>query len=137
MVDVTRLDQLPQTEFVEGSVCEGDIYAREGAATGYCRTCGADVPTDLRRAWLDDEVRAHAFRAAEIEEAYGVKANLIRQWATPARNLVQVHGHDRDGRALYLLSHVLDVAAQQRAKQAEAQAKRARREATRQTEDAA
>lgn len=106
--------------------CEGDVYGIRGAKVGRCRTCKAEVGQDDRQAWLDGEVRNWAFRASEIEEAYGIKANLIRQWATPARGLIQIHGHDRDGRALYLLSHVLDVAATQAAKRAEAQAKRAR-----------
>jgi hypothetical protein len=108
--------------------CEGDVYVRRGASVGRCRTCGAEVASGDREAWLDAEVRSRAFRASEIQDAFGVNANLIRQWATPARNLVQVHGHDRDGRALYLLSQVLDVAAGQKAKLAEQQAKRARRQ---------
>jgi hypothetical protein len=95
------------------------------------------VESEDRAAWLDAEVRSRAFRASEIEDAYGVSANLIRQWATPARNLIQVHGTDRFGRQLYLLSQVLNVAAEQRAKAAEREAKRARRAATRDTEDAA
>ncbi len=115
--------------------CPGDIYGVRGARRGRCRTCGAEVAAEDRQAWLDGEVRAHAFRAAEIEEAYGIKANLIRQWATPARGLVQIHGHDREGRALYLLSHILDVAATQAAKRAEAQAKRARRTAAPATDE--
>jgi hypothetical protein len=117
--------------------CEGDVYGPRGGSVGRCRACGAEVATADREAWLDAEVRAHAFRASEIEDAYGVKANLIRQWATPARGLIQVHGLDRDGRQLYLLAQVLDVAAGQAAKRAEAQAKRARKAATRDEEDAA
>lgn len=70
------------TESPVGEPCDGDIYAREGASVGRCRTCGAEVSTDARRAWLDDEVRSYAFRAAHIAEAYGVRANTIRVWAT-------------------------------------------------------
>lgn len=135
--DVTGIGKEPGSELVEGAPCDGDVYCREGAQHGACRTCGAEVSTRERQAWLDGEVRARAFRASEIEDAFGIKANLIRQWATPARGLVDVHGQDREGRALYLLSHVLDVAAAQAAKRAEAQAKRARREATRAEGDAA
>jgi hypothetical protein len=65
--------------------CDGDVYAREGAERGRCRTCGAEVATDERRAWLDDEVRAHAFRAAHIAEAYGINVNTIRTWSTRPR----------------------------------------------------
>jgi len=118
----------------ETRLCEGDVYGRPGGDTGTCRTCGARVDQAERRAWLDDEVRSRAFRASEIEDAYGVKANLIRQWATPARDLVQVHGHDREGRALYLLSQVLDVARDMAARRAERQAEKARRAAARAAE---
>lgn len=114
--------------------CEGDVYAPRGARVGRCRTCGAEVATADREAWLDGEVRGHAFRASEIEDAYGINAELIRVWAH--RGVVTVHGHDVRGRALYLLSEVLDVAAAQAAKRAEAEAKRARRAAARE-DDAA
>jgi hypothetical protein len=105
--------------------CDGDVYGRPGATNATCHTCGAQVPQDERRVWLDSEVRKGSFRAIEIEDAYGVKANLIRQWATPARNLIQIHDHDQQGRARYLLSQVLDVAARQAAKRAANEAKRA------------
>jgi hypothetical protein len=65
--------------------CEGDIYARDGASAGRCRTCGATVATSERQAWLDGEVRSHAFRAAEIGKAYGVNVNTIRSWASRPR----------------------------------------------------
>lgn len=118
----------------ETEPCDGDVCVRGDGSVGRCGSCGAEVARGDREAWLDAEVRSRAFRAVEIEEAYGVSANLIRQWATPGRDLIQVHAVDRDGRALYLLSQVLDVAAAQKAKQAEAQAKRARQAAARAAE---
>jgi hypothetical protein len=111
--------------------CDGNVYVRVDATTGRCQTCGAGAARSEREAWLDSEVRGWAYRASEIEEAYGVDANLIRQWATPARSLVQVHGHDREGRALYLLSQVLDVARSQAVKREERRAARERRTAAR------
>jgi hypothetical protein len=112
--------------------CEGDIYARvyaDGtvAKAGACRTCRATVATDERTAWLDAEVRGHAFRAAEIGNAYGIRANTIRVWAD--RGLLVAHGHDRDGRPLFNVGDVLDLAAGDAARRAEEQAKRARRAA--------
>lgn len=118
-------------EIPRDSPCTGQVYGNAGAKEGSCRVCGARWAAEPRRAALTKDVHQRAFRASEIEDAYGVKANLIRQWATPARNLIQVHGEDREGRALYLLSQVLDVAAAQKAKHAEQQAKRARRTAER------
>jgi hypothetical protein len=123
--------QVPET-------CEGDIYARvyaDGtvARTGACRTCRATVETDERIAWLDGEVRGHAFRAVEIAQAYGLRANTIRVWAT--RGVLVAHGHDRDGRPLFNVGDVLDLAAVDAARRVEEQAKRARRAAARAVED--
>lgn len=109
--------------------CEGDVYGHPGAESGACRGCKARWAVAGRRAWLDEQVRTRAYRASEIEDAYGVKANLIRQWATPERGLVRVHDRDFLGRARYLLGEVLDVAAQQEAKAAERAAKREQRAA--------
>jgi hypothetical protein len=131
--------------------CEGDVYARDGAPAGHCRTCGATVDTGERRAWLDAEVRSRAFRAAEIAGAYGINVKTIRSWATerqarydhsgtqveaarPAK--LHVHGWDRDGRPLFLVGDVLDLAAVDAARREQARADRARRAAAR-TEGAA
>ena len=65
----------------DGNECAGDVYGPQGGSTGSCRTCGARVSQDERRAWLDAEVRQHAYRAAQIEDAYGVDAGQIRVWA--------------------------------------------------------
>jgi hypothetical protein len=109
----------------EGPACPGDIYAREGAQHGACRTCGATVGVDDRRAWLDAEVRSHAFRAVEIAQAYGVNVNTIRSWAS--RGQLVPHGHDSDERPLFNVGDVLDLAAADAARRATEQAKRARR----------
>jgi hypothetical protein len=109
--------------------CDGDIYAREGAQSGACRTCGARVGVADRRAWLDSEVRQHAFRASQIAEAYGVNVNTIRSWA--ARGQLVPHGRDSDDRPLFNVGDVLDLAAADAARRATEQAKRARRTATR------
>lgn len=118
--------------------CEGDVYAHLGAKEGACRACGARWATAKREAWLDGEVRSHAFRAAHIAEAYGVRANTIRVWADRGR--LTAHGHDGEGRPLFNVGEVLDLAAADAARRAGEQAKRARRAAAREaaeTEDAA
>jgi hypothetical protein len=123
---------------LEGPPCEGDTYARDGASVGRCRSCGAEVATSERQAWLDGEVRSHAFRAAEIGKAYGVNVNTIRSWA--ARGLLVPHGHDPEERPLFNVGDVLDLAAADAARRATEQAKRARRAADREaaeTEEAA
>jgi hypothetical protein len=117
--------------------CEGDIYAPRGGSTGRCRTCGATVSAADREAWLDGEVRAHAFRAAQIGEAYGVNVNTIRSWAL--RGQLTEHGRDRDNKPLYNVGDVLDLAAADAARRETERAKRERRAAARaaETEDAA
>lgn len=106
--------------------CDGNVYAYRGAKVGRCRTCGAEVATSEREAWLDAEVRAHAFLAGDIADATGISLKTIRSWATdrpesrnsagklvrsasPAK--LRAHGHDRDSKPLYLLGDVVDLAA--------------------------
>lgn len=105
--------------------CGGDIYGPRGGSRGRCRTCGAEVAQDDRQAWLDGEVRAHAFTATEIGKAYSVNINTIRSWA--GRGQLVEHGRDRDDRPLYNVGDVLDLAAADAARRAGDQAKRARR----------
>lgn len=110
-----------------GGTCAGDVYARDGARHGSCRTCGSEVETAERQAWLDGEVRGTAFRASQIAEAYRVNVNTIRSWA--ARGQLVPHGHDEHGRPQFNVGEVLDLAAADAARRATEQAKRARRAA--------
>jgi hypothetical protein len=73
------------TVTLEERTCYGDVYARDGAPAGRCRTCGAEVDTGERRAWLDAEVRSHTFRAIHIAQAYRISVDTIRSWATRPR----------------------------------------------------
>jgi hypothetical protein len=118
---------------LEGPPCEGDVYASRGSRTGRCRVCAAEVSTDERAAWLDGQARSHAFRAAQIAEAYRVNVNTIRSWA--ARGQLVPHGHDTEDRPLYNVGDVLDLAAADAARRATEQAKRARRAAAKAAED--
>lgn len=118
--------------------CDGDIYGPRGGNTGTCRTCGATVATAEREAWLDGEVRAHAFRAIEIADAHHINVNTIRSWATRGllksywrtdAGLVVPWTEAADGQArLHYVGDVLDLAAADAARRAEQQAKRARRQ---------
>lgn len=107
----------------EGPPCEGDVYGRAGGDKGTCRTCGAEYDQAERRAWLDDEVRSRAFRAAHIADAYQINVKTIRSWADRG-HLIQ-HGTDRDGKPLYNVGDVLDLAVGDAARRAEREAKRA------------
>jgi hypothetical protein len=115
--------------------CAGDVYAHRGANTGRCKSCGVDHATSEREAWLDAEVRAHAFRDREIADAYGVNVKTIRTWVT--RGHLVPHGHDADGRPLLNVGDVLDLAAADAARRETDRAKRARRRDTKTEEPAA
>jgi hypothetical protein len=104
--------------------CDGDVYGYRGGTTGTCRTCGRCVDQAERTAWLDAEVRQHAFRAAHIADAYGLRVKTIRSWAD--RGHLREHGRDRDDRPLYLVGDVLDLAVEAAARRADSEARRAR-----------
>jgi hypothetical protein len=65
----------------EGQICVGDVYGYHGAKTGRCKACGAEVATSEREAWLNGEVREHAFEARDIAEAHRLNVKTIRTWA--------------------------------------------------------
>jgi hypothetical protein len=123
--------------------CEGDVYGVVGGKAGTCRTCGAQVEQDERRAWLDEQVRDKAFRLAHIADAYGLKLKTLRDWAAerpevraengaiirsakPAK--LRVHGMDLQGKQLFLVGDVLDLAREAARKRAENEARREQRE---------
>lgn len=123
----------------EGQTCEGDVYAREGASNGRCRTCGAEVSVQDRRAWLDETVRGHAFRAKHLADAFRINVNTIRSWHLrgklwPAPNpdvfqpsRVEDLWYDAD-KPLFLVGEVLELARQDAERRAANEAKRAQRE---------
>jgi hypothetical protein len=106
--------------------CDGDVYGRPNAEKGRCRTCKAEHDQDARRKWLDETVRGYTYTAREIADAYEINVKTIRSWAD--RGHLTAHGQDRDGRPLYNLGDVLDLAARDAARRAENEAKRTRRE---------
>jgi hypothetical protein len=67
----------------EPDTCEGDVYARDGAPAGHCRTCGATVDTGERRAWLDGQVNDSdlVWTASGIADALNINFKTIRGWA--------------------------------------------------------
>jgi len=87
-------------------VCDGDVLTYRGAKVGRCKTCGAEVATSEREAWLDGEVREFAFRAAHIAEAYRVNVNTIRSWA--ARGQLKSYWRTELGLTVEWVDPVLD-----------------------------
>lgn len=106
--------------------CDGDVYARRGAERGTCRTCGATVATAERLAWLNDEVLpSHNFRAIEIEQAFGIRANTLRVWHS--RGLLAARGHDTDGKPLFNVGEATQLARDKELSRHERQQRRAER----------
>ena len=102
--------------------CRADLHARIDAEQTTCRECGARHDVAERRAWLAETVRGYSYTASEIEQAYGIKAGTIRQWAHRGR--IVATGTTAEGWPVYPLGAVLDLAAQDAARRAERQARR-------------
>jgi len=66
--------------------CEGDVYGPQGGSKGTCRTCGAQVDQDERKAWLDEQVAEfladEPIPARDIAFALRLNVKTIRTWAT-------------------------------------------------------
>lgn len=88
--------------------CATDLYARRDATHVTCPGCGSRWDVSVLEDLLEREVRKHSFTAKEIEDAYGIRADRIRQWASRSR--ITQRGTDRHGRPLYALPEVLDLA---------------------------
>ena len=112
--------------------CDGDVYVRDGADTGRCKNCGHEVDRADREQWLDEVRREWLFTAKDIADAYGLNVKTIRSWAD--RGHLIARGADRDGRPLYNVGDVLDLAAGDAARRETMRADRARRAAARAAE---
>jgi hypothetical protein len=127
--------------------CDGDIHAPRNGTTGRCSTCGATVSAEDRQQWLNEEVRAHAFRAGALAEAYRINVNTLRSWALRGRlasywrtdaGLVAPWTDPPEGETrerLHYVGDVLDLAAADAARREEARAKRERRTAAKAADD--
>jgi hypothetical protein len=71
----------PNSGITEIYACGGDVYAYRGAQRGACTTCGAQVATAERQAWLNELARSHAFTDRQIADAYPqLNVKTIRSW---------------------------------------------------------
>jgi hypothetical protein len=123
--------------------CEGDVYGYPGAASGRCRTCGAEHDQGERQAWLAEEASKAVARASLIADALRINVNTIRSWAFGRPEVVAENGvvvreakppvlfprdHDSAGRPLYLVGDVRELARQAAERREAARAKREQRE---------
>lgn len=118
--DCVRLAQRsidrPQVQVYRGPCldCRADLYCTPTAAMIVCRDCGRCYDAAARRAWLVQQLEAGA--ATATEAARGVSAllglpvspNRIHQWASRGR--LTPAGRDRQGRPLYRLRDVINLA---------------------------
>jgi hypothetical protein len=112
----------------EPGACEGDVYARDGAANGRCNICGAQYQRAERQDWIDTLRRDWLYHASEITEAYPeIKANTVSKWYS--RGLLASHG-EHNGGPLFKVGEVLDLAAGDKARREEIRAERDRRRKT-------
>lgn len=110
---------------VTSEMCGGRLRARAGALSGSCAACGAPFNVAAYRQWQKDTVRAYAFTADEIRDAYGIAPGTIRVWVH--RGKLAPHGTDAAGRQLFNLGEVLDVARYDVAQKETERAAKARR----------
>jgi hypothetical protein len=124
--------------------CPGSIYAYRGAQRGACTTCGAQVATAERQAWLNELARSHAFTDRQIADAYPqLNVKTIRSWRDRGKLKTYYRTdqgivvewadppEDVDREKLHYVGDVLDLAAADAARRETDRSARARRRTTR------
>lgn len=107
--------------------CVIDLYAKHDADTVRCRNCGTEHDTAERQAWLLDAARdtlAHAELIGRAAPNLGIDItpSAIRGYALRGR--LAAKSVDRDGRPLYRVGDVIDLANEAMTRRAERDAKR-------------
>jgi hypothetical protein len=133
-----------ETGVVVSEECPGSIYAYRGAQRGACTTCGAQVATAERQAWLNELARSHAFTDRQIADAYPqLNVKTIRSWRDRGKlktyyrtdqGIVVEWAEPPDGverEKLHYVGDVLDLAAADAARRETDRSARARRRTTR------
>lgn len=98
--------------------CQEDLYPESGARVIQCPACQAVHDLDYRREWLlaaAEDRLAHAeliARAVTTLDAQRVTSSQVRGWAHRGR--LPVKGRDAQGRPLYRIGDVLDLARETR-----------------------
>lgn len=107
---------------LERVACGTDLYAKLGAETTKCPSCGTEYDVAERKAWLLASVADYAATTTEIANALTslaqpVTPSMIRQMVY--RREVYRHGETADGAALYVIGDVLAVLTARRVREAE------------------
>lgn len=101
--------------------CDGDVYGRLNAKNATCTKCGATHDVADRREWLLAAVEDQLAHIALLSKALSnlgrpVADPTIRSWVSRGR--LAAHGEDPQGRALYRVGDVIELLAQEAARQA-------------------
>lgn len=94
--------------------CGGDMYAKPDAASVECRPCGLSYDVAEMQDWMRSQVYGRLVTAREgvvLLSRFGlpVAQKTIDKWF--ARDRIAEHGHDRDGKRLYLFDELVTLAA--------------------------
>lgn len=100
----------------KGAACPGELYIPKRTAAGVarCSTCGTDHDIPARRRYLLEAARdvlvttTEACAAVSTHGAGALSEATIRSWKQRGRLIA--HGHDSDGRDLWRLGDVIDLA---------------------------
>lgn len=98
----------------EGPPCPEELYLREGASVLRCPTCGTEHDAEARRAYLlgvAEDVLVTTTEACRAVSVYGsgnLSESTVRSWRMRHRLLER--GHDADGRPLFRLGDITDLA---------------------------
>lgn len=113
---------------LEGSEpCTAELRAWRNARRAVCSACGTTHElNEERRLWLLEVARGELMYVAQLSQTLEVLGEhvadpTIRSWERRGR-LVE-HSRDEQGRALFLVGDVIDLARQEAVRQAEAAAK--------------
>ncbi|MEE6273505.1 hypothetical protein V2J56_09120 [Georgenia sp. MJ206] len=96
-----------------GVTCDGELYARAGAAEVECPRCGTAYDVEGRRAWMLERLEDALLPAAEMSRALyglgvGVTSAMVRGWRH--RGLLSSNGDSRRGQPLYRVGDVISLA---------------------------
>jgi hypothetical protein len=94
--------------------CGGDMYGKPEAASVQCRPCGLEYDVAEMRDWMRAQVYGRLVTAREgvvLLSRFGlpVAQKTIDKWHE--RKRVTDHGHDPDGKRLYLFDDLVTLAA--------------------------
>lgn len=111
-----------------GSVpCPAEVRAWRNARRAVCTACGTSHElNEERRLWLLEVARGELMYVAQLSQTLEVLGEhvadpTIRSWVSRGR--LEEHSRDSQGRALYLVGDVIDLARAEAVRQAEAVSK--------------